>query len=312
MEVHEVIIVGGGPTGLSAARALYERGMRDVVVLEREATAGGIPRHCGHAGFGWKSHRRFWTGPRFAARLRDDAAQVDVRTGTTVLAIHPGGELTVGSSNGCARLRGKCVLIATGARETPRAARLVGGTRPDGVMTTGALQQHVYIHRHAPFARPVIVGSEWVSLSTILTCKSVGVRPLALIDDSQHQAAPKWALHFVQIGYRVPVWGQTRIVAVHGHDRVEAAEVEQGGNRHWIECDGVVFTGRFRPEDTLFAGQPFLRARLHQGQAIDRFRLMDPHYVVAGNASGPLKSSGDCWKEGRCIAGLVADIASAA
>ena len=67
MESHDVIIVGGGPTGLSAARRLTDLGIRDVVVLEREAEAGGIPRHCGHLGFGWQSHRRLWSGPRFAA-----------------------------------------------------------------------------------------------------------------------------------------------------------------------------------------------------------------------------------------------------
>ena len=64
MESHDVIIVGGGPTGLSAARRLADLGIRDVVVLEREAEAGGIPRHCGHLGFGWQSHRRLWSGPR--------------------------------------------------------------------------------------------------------------------------------------------------------------------------------------------------------------------------------------------------------
>ncbi len=57
MESHDVIIVGGGPTGLSAARRLADLGIRDVVVLEREAEAGGIPRHCGHLGFGWQSHQ---------------------------------------------------------------------------------------------------------------------------------------------------------------------------------------------------------------------------------------------------------------
>ena len=60
MESHDVIIIGGGPTGLSAARRLSDLGIRDVVVLEREAVAGGIPRHCGHLGFGWQSHRRLW------------------------------------------------------------------------------------------------------------------------------------------------------------------------------------------------------------------------------------------------------------
>ena len=62
------------------------------------------------------------------------------------------------------------ILVATGTRESPRAARFVGGSRPAGVMNTGALQAHVYLRHHKPFERPVIVGSEWVAFSAILTC----------------------------------------------------------------------------------------------------------------------------------------------
>ena len=58
MASHEVVVVGGGPAGLAAAARLRARGITDVVVLEREAEAGGVPRHCGHWGFGWESHRR--------------------------------------------------------------------------------------------------------------------------------------------------------------------------------------------------------------------------------------------------------------
>lgn len=47
MQNHKVVIIGAGPTGLSAARHLKAQGLNDVVVLEREVEAGGIPRHCG-------------------------------------------------------------------------------------------------------------------------------------------------------------------------------------------------------------------------------------------------------------------------
>ena len=66
-----------------------------MTVLEREQEAGGIPRHCGHAGFGWQSHRRIWTGPRFAAELRRSVEGLDIRTGTTVLKIEPGNIIRV-------------------------------------------------------------------------------------------------------------------------------------------------------------------------------------------------------------------------
>ena len=68
-ESTDVAIVGGGPSGLAAAVALSGAGAERLVVLEREATAGGIPRHAHHQGFGLRDLRRLMSGPRYAARI---------------------------------------------------------------------------------------------------------------------------------------------------------------------------------------------------------------------------------------------------
>ena len=68
VETHDVVIVGAGPAGLAAARQLIERGITDVVVLEREREAGGIPRHCHHTGYGLREFGRLMKGPAFARR----------------------------------------------------------------------------------------------------------------------------------------------------------------------------------------------------------------------------------------------------
>src|SRR3546814_14591772 len=74
------------------------------------------------------------------------------------------------------------LLLATGVRETSRAARLIGGARPLGVVTTGALQSLVYLAGRRPFERPVILGTELVSFSALLTCRHAGIRPDALVE----------------------------------------------------------------------------------------------------------------------------------
>ena len=281
MESHDVIIVGGGPTGLSAARRLSDLGMHDVVVLEREAVAGGIPRHCGHLGFGWQSHRRLWSGPRFAAELRKSATGLDVRTAATVLELVKDGQLRIQTPAGLAEMKARHILIATGTRETPRSARLVGGSRPLGVMNTGALQQHVYLHHNKPFERPVIIGSELVSFSALLTCRHLGIRPVAMLEENPRISAQRPGDLISRFVFGVPVRTSTRLIAIEGRKNVEAVEVERRGRRERIACDGVVFTGQFRPETALFpAGLPS-----------DKFS-------ISGNAVGPLKTSGECWLQG--------------
>ena len=94
METADVVIVGAGPAGLAAAAELRRLGVPRVVVLEREAAAGGIPRHCGHYPFGMREFHRVLRGPDYAARLvaLATAAGVEIRTRTSVTALHPGGQ----------------------------------------------------------------------------------------------------------------------------------------------------------------------------------------------------------------------------
>ena len=285
MERRDVVIIGGGPAGLSAARRLGELGIA-ATVLEREQQAGGVPRHCGHLGFGWESHRRIWTGPRFAAQLRDDSKSLDLRTGHTVLGID-GDVLRVQSETGISEITASKIILATGTRETPRAPRFVGGSRPRGVMTTGALQAHVYLQHFKPFERPVIIGSELVSFSAILTCRHVGIRPVAMIEAKDDISAPRPGDLIAKLVYGVPVWTRTRLIAIDGRKQVEAVEIERDGKRERIACDGVIFTGEWVPEAALLVNKPKV--------------------TLAGNVHGALKTSGACWREGRAIAEQIAE-----
>lgn len=65
----EVLVIGAGPAGLAAATRLKSLGVRNVIVVDREQQAGGIPRHCGHPPFGMREFGRVLTGPVYARRL---------------------------------------------------------------------------------------------------------------------------------------------------------------------------------------------------------------------------------------------------
>src|SRR5437660_8777606 len=114
-------------------------GVGKVLVVDRERQAGGIPRHCDHIGFGVRDLRRFMGGPAYAARYVRMAEQrgVDIRTETTITGWQDGTTLTATGPDGLATIHAAAVVLATGSRERPRAARLVPGSRPQGVFTTG-------------------------------------------------------------------------------------------------------------------------------------------------------------------------------
>jgi NADPH-dependent 2,4-dienoyl-CoA reductase/sulfur reductase-like enzyme len=307
----DVAIIGAGPSGLAAALALREAGVTRLVVIERETEAGGVPRHCGHPPFGVYEFHRLLTGPAYARRLvaQAKAAGITMRTNTTVTALQPGGMIAISDPDrGMTTLAAKRVLIATGARETPRAARLVSGSRPVGVLTTGALQSFIYLHDRAPFERPVIVGTELVSFSALLTCKRAGIRPQAMIEEKDGPTAYALCAAYPRLS-GIPLHYATRLAEIHGRDRVESAVIENAaGQRETISCDGVLFTGRFVPASELVRMGPFDLDPATGGPVVDQYgRLSDPAYYAIGNLLRPIETSAWCHAEGRAAGRTIAD-----
>ena len=251
----DVVIVGGGPAGLAAAIELRRRGVARVVVLEREAEAGGIPRHTAHLGFGVRDFHRLLSGPAYAARYVQlaRAAGVDVRTETSVTGWAGPRTLAITAPTGRGSLRGTAVLLATGCRERPRAARLVPGARPLGVFTTGALQQLVYLEKERVARRAVVVGAEHVSFSAVVTLAHAGATTAAIVtDEPRHQSYG--ALAWATAGWRrVPILTDTVVSSIVGRRRVERVQLTNvaSGATHAVDCDAVVFTGDWIPDHEL-------------------------------------------------------------
>ncbi len=287
MENHDVIIIGAGPAGLATAIRLRELGVKDVVLLERETHAGGVPRHCGHFGFGWESHKRLMTGPNFAKKILKSADGIDIRTSTTVLEFTLRGSLRVHSAKGISDMSAKRVVLATGTRETSRSARLIGGNRLQGVMNTGTLQQTIYLKNERPFSNPAIIGNEWVTFSALMTCKHVGIKPVGIFAEEAKLDAPWYFPLGSKLRYGVPVQTKTKLIAIHGSTKVEAVEVERGGARKMIVCDGVVLTGKFVPEIALLSNS-------------------SSQVVKSGNVLGTVNTAGRCFVDARLLAENIA------
>lgn len=305
-----VVIVGAGPAGLRAAQELAPAVSGEVLVLEREQHPGGIPRHCGHTGFGIRDLHRVLSGPDYARRAAHAAAQAGavIRTGAMVTGWSADGGLEVSTPNGLFEVQADAVVLATGARERPRTARLVPGDRPDGVYTTGFLQNLVYLHHREVGRRAVIVGSELVSWSAVLTLRHAACKTVLMTSEQPRIEAYAMFSALGRLGLRVPVRTRTRVTRITGKRRVEAVEVEDldSGERDVVACDTVVFTGDWIPDNELIRAAgleldpgalgPVVDADLYTGR---------PGIFAAGNVVHPVDTADIAAIDGAHVAGGV-------
>lgn len=305
----DVIIIGAGPAGLAAAAELRALGVSRVLVLERADEAGGVPRICAHSPYGLQEFRRPMLGPAYARALRDRAlsAGAEILTRAAVSRVLPGPRVEVTTDEtGVTVVAARAVLIATGTRETARPGRFIGGTKPGGVMVTGALQYLVYHGHRRPFTRPVILGSELVSFSAILTCLHAGIRPAAMVEPGARITARRFSSLLPRI-LGIPLWTDTEVVAVEGTEKVTAVHLRQGSSERRIEADGLLTTGSFKPEAHLarLAGLE-IDPRTGGPAVDDGGRTSTPSIYAAGNVLRPVETAGWCWREGRNVARVIA------
>jgi hypothetical protein len=154
------------------------------------------------------------------------------------------------------------------------------------VLTTGALQQLVTLHREPVGRRAVVVGAEHVSFSAVLTLAHAGAATVAMVTDQpRHQSYA--ALAWLAAGRRrVPVLTRSRVEIVHGRQRVEGVTVTDlvSGRTRELACDTVVFTGDWIPDHELARlGGLAMDAGTRAPRVDGALRCSAPGVFAAGN-----------------------------
>ena len=266
---------------------------------------------------------RVITGPSYTRQYREMAerAGIEIRASTTITGWEATTQwqrgyatLNFTSPNGLGSIEAKSVLLATGVRERPRAARLVPGTRPQGVFTTGSLQRFVYEHHLLVGKRAVIVGAEIVSLSAVVTLLHAGVSVMSMITElPRHQLympifLPAKIL-YADLLARTPILTNKLVTNILGHKRVEGIEITaiDSGASEVIECDTVVFTGNWIPENELARRGHIETLKPSLGVQVDStFRTSQYGAFAAGNLLRGVERADFAALEGRSAARAIA------
>ncbi len=224
MKRHELIVVGAGPAGLSAAIEAKKSGM-DVIVFDENARPGGQLFKQIHKFFGSKEHYAKTRGFRIGQQLLQEAESLGVRVelNATVMGIYPNKEVTVRTGDEVHHYKGDYIIIATGAAENM--VTFKGWTLP-GVIGAGAAQAMMNLQGVQPGRKVLMVGSGNVGLVVSFQLLQAGCEVAAVID-----AAPRvggYGVHAAKVARTgVPFYLSHTIIEAKGTDHVTGAVIAQ-------------------------------------------------------------------------------------
>lgn len=291
----DLVVVGGGAGGLSAAISAYKHGVKDILILEREDHLGGILHQCIHNGFGLTKFKEELTGPEYAYRHIKEVEElgIEYKLDTQVLNISKDKVVTFSNPvDGLVDVEAKAIVIATGSYERTPGAIMLPGDRVSGITTAGTAQKIVNITGYITGKRVVILGSGDIGLIMARRLTLEGAKVVCVAEIMPYSNGLQRNIVQCLNDYNIPLYLSTTVSNVIGKKRVEKVVLSKVDEKLQIipntemeiDCDCLVLSVGLIPQTKLLEN---LKVNFgnNRGAKVDENLMTEiPGIFTCGNA----------------------------
>lgn len=249
---YDLIIIGGGASGLSAGVSALRNGIKNVLILERNSDLGGNLNLFIHGGFGKYYLGEDVTGPELASELirefkvlggeyKLDTEVLDITNDKIVSYVNP--------EEGIQDIKARAVIIASGCREKFTGNINMPIHKYTGVYTLVSAHKLVNLQGYLPGREVVILGKNNWSLILARRLLIEGAKVNAIIAGSNKGFLDKSSKSFIR-GFDINIIENSRVVDLYGNERIESIDIENNnyGTISSIKCDSLILTVGYSPE----------------------------------------------------------------
>lgn len=288
----DLVVIGGGPAGMCAAIRAYGAGVKDILILERDKSLGGILQQCIHNGFGLHRFSEELTGPEYAYRCERElrSLPVEVQLETMVQDITRDRVITVTSAkNGVERIKAKAVILAMGCRERPCGALNIPGSRVAGIFSAGTAQKYVNMMGYMPGKEIVILGSGDIGLIMARRMTLEGAKVHAVCEVMPYSGGLERNIQQCLRDFDIPLLLSHTVTEIHGSGRITGVTISQvdehmkpiGDTRRYIACDTLLLSVGLIPENELAKSAGIEMSPVTKGAVVDQSRRTSAEGIYA-------------------------------
>ena len=283
MEQRKIVIIGGGPAGMSAAIAAYESGERDILILERDSALGGILQQCIHNGFGLHRFGEELSGPEYAWRYEKKVHElgIEFKLNTMVLDVTSDKVIRATSAqDGIVEIKAEAIILAMGCRERPCGALNIPGERPSGIYSAGMAQKLVNMMGYMPGKNVIILGSGDIGLIMARRMTLEGAKVHAVCELMPYSGGLARNIEQCLNDFDIPLKLSHTVTKIHGKERLEGVTISRvdenrrpiEGSEEFFPCDTLLLSVGLIPENELTKSAGLSLDRITGGASVDQDR----------------------------------------